>query len=345
MSIPTSTRAWILKKKPEDKLDVASTFAVEERPLAELTDGKVLVKVLYLSNDPAQRTWISASVVPDRAYGPCPQEGDAMPSAFLGKVVATKSAKFEEGSLVKGFGSWSEYLVLSEAGIQPAQYPKNLPESSAISTLGLTAMTAWVGLHRIGQIKKEHTVVISGAAGATGSAAVQIAKKLVGCKRVVGIAGGKEKCEWVKKLGADECLDYRSSTFAEDLAKATEGYVDVYYDNVGGSILNLMFKRMARFSRIIACGFISAYDSSDAVDLSNFFEVISMRITVQGFIVTDNAEDFPSATNELTKAIENGTFIVEGTEHKVEASFDEVPKTWQLLFSGGNTGKLITQLK
>ncbi|GAA5898657.1 hypothetical protein JCM6882_000888 [Rhodosporidiobolus microsporus] len=344
MSLPTSTRAWILKEKPKGKL-TDSTFALEERPIPEVKDSEVLVHTLYISNDPAQRTWIHPSVVPDRAYGPCPNEGDAMPSGLLGKVLASKSSKFSEGALVTGFGSWSEFLVMNEAALQPARQIKGLPESAAISTLGLTSLTAYCGLHNVGHIKPEHTVVISGAAGATGSAAVQIAKKIVGCKKVIGIAGGPEKCAWVKKLGADDCLDYRSSSFEEDLKSVTEGYVDVYFDNVGGSILNAMFKRMKRFSRIIACGFISAYNSSDPVDLSNFFEVISMRITVQGFIVTDFHESFPEAIEAVSKAIEDGRFITEGTEHKVEATFEQIPETWKLLFSGGNQGKLVTQLK
>ncbi|GAA5859567.1 hypothetical protein JCM8547_006144 [Rhodosporidiobolus lusitaniae] len=344
MSFPTSTKSWILKQKPEDKV-TDQTFALETKPIPDLKDGEVLVKVKYFSNDPAQRTWINKSGVKDRAYGPFPEEGDAMPSGILGEVIATKSSKFEKGALVSSFGGWSEYVVLSEQAVMPARRVEGLPESAAISTLGLTSLTAYCGLHNVGQIKPEHTLVVSGAAGATGSAVVQIAKKIVGVKRVIGIAGGPKKCEWVKTLGADECLDYRSSSFEEDLAKATEGYVDVYFDNVGGSILNAMFPRMARFSRIIACGAISGYDSNDVVDLRNIFELIAMRCTMQGFIVTDYASSFPEAIDTLKKAIEEGKFITEGTEHKVEAAFEEVPKVWQLLFSGGNQGKLVTQLK
>ncbi|GAA6031874.1 hypothetical protein JCM8097_003313 [Rhodosporidiobolus ruineniae] len=329
MSLPISTRAWILKKKPEGKLDLDSTFALETRPLPELSDGQIL------------RTWIFHDLVPDRCYVPFPEEGNPMPTIFLGEVVASKSAHFSTGSLVTGFGAWSEYIVLPEEAVQPAYYPKGYPSSLSLSALGLTSMTAWVGLHKIGQIKPEHSIVISGAAGATGSAAVQIAKKLVGCKRVVGIAGGKEKCDWVKKLGADECLDYRSSTFAEDLAEATEVTAT---DNVGGSILNLMFKRMARFSRIVACGSIASYDG-EPMYLNNFVEITTMRLTVQGFIVTDHIADYPHIADELTKAIEDGRFSVEGCEHKVEAPFEDVPKTWMLLFSGANKGKLLTQLK
>ncbi|GAA5969316.1 hypothetical protein JCM11641_007548 [Rhodosporidiobolus odoratus] len=342
----TSTKAWIINEKPSDEV-TSNTFKLVSQPLRELNDGEILVKVNYFSNDPAQRTWIDTSVVKDRAYGPCPDEGEAMPSGILGKVIATKSDKFAESVLVTGFASWSQHVILSERAVQPARQVKGLPDSAAISVLGLTTLTAYCGLHNVGHIKPEHTVVISGAAGATGSAAVQIAKKIVGCKNVIGIAGGPEKCAWVKKLGADECLDYRSKSFSEDLIKASEGYVDIYFDNVGGEILNLMFVRMARFSRIIACGAISSYNHSGPVNLKNHFDIIAMRITMQGFIVLDFADSFGEAIDAVSEAIEDGKFIAEGTEHKVEASFEEVPRTWQLLFSGGNQvqGKLVTALK
>ncbi|GAA6006449.1 hypothetical protein JCM10207_004938 [Rhodosporidiobolus poonsookiae] len=345
MSLPTTTKTWTLKQKPRGKVDLSSTFQLEEKPIPTLKDGEILVKVLYISNDPAQRTWISPDVVKERAYGPCPDEGDSMPSVFLGTVVASKSSRWQENARVSGFGTWSEYLVLNEQAVNPARTLEGLSDSAAISTLGGTSLTAWCGLHNVGHIKPEHTVVISGAAGATGSAAVQIAKKMVGCKKVIGIAGGPEKCSWVKTLGADECIDYKSPSFAEDLVKATEGYVDVYFDNVGGDILNLMFKRMARFSRIIACGAISGYESDEPVNLNNAFEIISMRITMQGFIVTDFASSFQEAIGELTEAIKGGRFITEGTETQVEAPFEEVPKVWTRLFSGHNQGKLVTKLK
>ncbi|KWU46734.1 NAD(P)-binding protein [Rhodotorula sp. JG-1b] len=343
MSIPNSYKTYILAKKPVGEIN-DETFRLEERQIPELEDGQVLAKTLYLSNDPAQRTWIDPSVVKDRAYGPCPEEGDPMPSSFLGRVVKSRSDKWKEGDWIVSLGSWSEYQVVSGDRSFPARTLEGQSESIALSALGMTTMTAYCGLTEVGLVKPDDTVVISGAAGATGGAAVQIAKKLFGCKRVIGIAGGPEKCAWVKKLGADECLDYRSSTFNEDLVKATDGYVNVYFDNVGGSILNAMFARMARFSRIIACGAISSYNSDEPVDLRNWFNIISMRITVRGFIVSDFMAKWGEAATDVQKAIADGRFLTEGTETKVKSKFEDIPKTWTGLFKGQNQGKLVTEL-
>ncbi|GAA6011049.1 hypothetical protein JCM8202_003877 [Rhodotorula sphaerocarpa] len=345
MSIPSKTKALVLAEKPTGEV-TDKTFRLEERDLPELKDGQLLVQTLYFSNDPAQRTWIDPSVVPERAYGPVGVVGEPMPSSFLGRVAKSKSDKWKEGSLIVALGGWAEWHVLdgAQGRVFPATTVEGQSESIALSALGMVTMTAWCGLHKVAETKKEDTVVISGAAGATGSAAVQIAKKLIGCKRVIGIAGGPDKCAWVKKLGADECIDYKSATFEDDLAKATEGYVDVYFDNVGGPVLNAMFPRMARWSRIIACGAISGYNSKDPVDLRNWFNIISMRIRVQGFIVVDFMADWPTAAQDVSKAIADGRFITEGTETKVKSSFEEVPKVWKRLFSGDNQGKLVTQI-
>ncbi|BGP44632.1 quinone oxidoreductase [Rhodotorula kratochvilovae] len=344
-AIPSNTKTWILNEKPGEQVN-DKTFKLETKPIRELKDGEILVKVLYFSNDPAQRTWISKDVVKDRAYGPCPNEGDAMPSGILARVVKTKSSQWKEGDLVNGFASWSEYAVVNEKAVMAARQIEGHSESIALSGLGMTTLTAYCGLYEVGQIKPEHTVVISGAAGATGSAAVQIAKHIVGCKKVIAIAGGSAKCDWVKSLGADVCLDYKSDSFADDLVKATQdGYVDVYFDNVSGKILDLVLARMARWSRVIACGAISGYEGERGMHMKNLFEIISMRITMQGFIVSDFMDKWPAAVDVLKKAIQEKKFTTEGTETKVEASFEEVPKVWARLFTGQNQGKLITQLK
>ncbi|GAA5992088.1 hypothetical protein JCM10908_000739 [Rhodotorula pacifica] len=343
MALPSTYKTYILAKKPVGEVD-AETFRLEERQFSELEEGQVLAKTLYLSNDPAQRTWIDPSVVKDRAYGPAPDEGDPMPSSFLGKVVKSRSDKWKEGDWIVALGSWSEYQVVSGERIFPARTLPGQSESIALSALGMTTMTAYCGLYEVGQVKPEDTVVISGAAGATGGAAIQIAKKIIGCKRVIGIAGGPEKCAWVKKLGADECVDYRSATFDEDLIKATDGYVNFYFDNVGGAVLNAMLARMARWSRIYACGAISSYNSDEPVDLRNWFNIISMRITVRGAIVSDFIPTWPKAAEDVQRAIADGRFITEGTETKVQTRFEDIPKTWTRLFTGHNQGKLVTEL-
>ncbi|GAA5838351.1 hypothetical protein JCM9279_003217 [Rhodotorula babjevae] len=344
-NIPKTCKAWILKEKPGEQVN-DKTFALEEREVREPADGEILVKIAYFSNDPAQRTWISNTVVKERAYGPFPLEGDAMPSGFLGRVVKTKSDKWKEGDLVNGFASWSEYVTLNGAAVFPARQIEGYPESIALSTLGMTSMTAMCSMRRVGQCKEGDVFVVSGAAGATGSAAVQLAKHYFKAKKVIGIAGGPDKCRWVETLGADACVDYKSSSFADDLRTALGGeFVNVYFDNVSGTILDTVLGHMARHSRVIACGAVSAYEGDRVMPMKNLFEIISMRITMQGFIVSDFMSDWPEASAAIKKLVEEKKFVTEGTETKVEASFEEIPKVWMRLFSGHNQGKLITQLK
>jgi NADPH-dependent curcumin reductase CurA len=198
---------------------------------------------------------------------------------------------------------------------------------------------------------------------ATGSAAVQIAKKIIGCKRVIGIAGGPEKCTWVETLGADVCLDYRAPDFEKKLVEATDGYVEVYLDLVGGEsastfrlfsvlrnrltlhpVLNLMLLRMKRWGKIAAVGAISAYNDWSKCAFPNWMEVIANRLTITGFIVFDFIDEYPTAVEKLAKAVTDGTFVVEGSETVREVSFDEIPKVWRGLFTGANTGKLVTKI-
>ncbi|GAA5844977.1 hypothetical protein JCM5353_005301 [Sporobolomyces roseus] len=344
----STTKTWILNKKPSKDID-QDTFKLVEQDVPELKDGQIKVKTLYLSNDPAQRTWIAAGLTPDRAYGPCPNEGDSMPSGTLGEVIESKSQKWKKGDRVVSYSSWSEIYVVDESAAQPAPSVEGQSDSIALSSLGMVSMTAFVGLceKEIGAIKKEDVVVISGAAGATGSAAIQIAKNIIGAKKVIGIAGGDKKCAWVKSLGADACVDYKSSSWKEDLDKALDGqFINLYYDNVGGEILNHIFSKMARFSRIAACGQISTYNKPDAeVNLNNFFQVVSQRIHIRGFIVTDFIPSWPKARETIAAAIKEGKFSTEGAETRVPATFEEIPQVWKKLFSGDNQGKLITELK
>ncbi|GAA5877116.1 hypothetical protein JCM16303_006172 [Sporobolomyces ruberrimus] len=344
----TVIKSWIINKKPTGEI-TDETFKLVETEVPELKDGQIKIKALYLSNDPAQRTWIAAGLTPDRAYGPCPNEKDPMPSGVLGEVIESKSQKWKTGDRVVSYASWTEVFVVDEGAAQPAPSVEGQSDSIALSSLGMVSMTAFVGLTEpeIGAIKKEDVVVISGAAGATGSAAVQIAKNIIGAKKVIGIAGGPEKCKWVESLGADKCVDYKSSSWKEDLDKALDGqFINLHYDNVGGEILNHIFSKMARFSRIAACGQISTYNKPDAeVNLNNFFQVVSQRIHIRGFIVTDYVQSWPKARETIAAAIKDGKFSTSGSETRVPATFEEIPQVWKKLFSGGNTGKLVTELK
>ena len=345
-------RQWILNKRPSG-LPVLegddATFTLKNAEIGELKDDHVLVRPKYLSNDPAQRGWLRDMEDPSRLYVPPVKVGEVMRARALAEVLESSSSKFKKGDLIIAPTGWAEQIVLPASQCQPApELPNNLSATHYLGALGLTGLTAHGGLKYITRTTSEDVVVISGAAGATGSMAVQIAKKLFGCKRVIGIAGTDAKCEWVKSLGADECLNYKSSSFASDLKKATPDFVNVYFDNVGGEILDLMLTRMAMHGRIAACGAISNYNSSgDALTgLKNWFEIISMRIEIKGFIVMDFADKWAQDLETFKKGVSEGKLTVgdEG-EHIVEASFDEIPKTWMGLFSGANQGKLLTKIK
>ncbi|GAA5923138.1 MDR family NADP-dependent oxidoreductase [Sporobolomyces koalae] len=344
----STTKTWIINQKPKDAIK-EDTFKLIEREVPELKDGQIKVKSLYLSNDPAQRTWIAAGLTPDRAYGPCPNEKDPMPSGVLGEVIESKSSKWKNGDKVVAYAHWSEIFVVGEGEAQPAPHVDGQSDSIALSSLGMVSMTAWVGLTEpeVGDIKPTDVVVVSGGAGATGSAVVQIAKNIIGAKKVIALAGGPEKCKWVESLGADACVDYKKDSWKEDLVKALDGeFINLYFDNTGGEILNFVFTKMAKFSRIAACGQISTYNSPDApVNLNGFFNVVSQRIRVRGFICTDFIQSWPKGRETIAKAIQEGKFSTEGAETRVKATFEEIPTVWQKLFSGQNQGKLITDLQ
>lgn len=350
MSNPTSTRQWILQNKPTDLpvLDPPDpTFKLITTQLPPLADNEVLVKTLYLSNDPAQRGWISKYVNPERLYVPPVDEGACMRSSGIGQIVDSRASNLPKGTLVAAGTGWAEHAILDAKECTPIKEVPGLAITHFLGALGMTGLTAYYGLKEIARVGPEDTVVVSGAAGATGSMAVQIAKKMLGCKRVIGIAGSDEKCRWVEKLGADVCLNYKQESFKKELVKATEGYVEVYFDNVGGEILNLMLRRMATHGRVAACGTISGYNKSVQDGLKNYFEVISMRLEIKGFIIFDFLRQGkgPAARKELLEAFQAGKItITDQNETIVNTEFEHVPETWMKLFEGGNTGKLVTKL-
>lgn len=263
----------------------------------------------------------------------------------VASVVESKSSKLPKGSLVTGAVGWSEYTVVNAKDCNPIEKLEGLSETHFLGALGLTGLTAYYGLQVV-NTGAEDAVVVSGAAGATGSMVVQIAKNMLGCKKVIGIAGSDDKCRWVESLGADVCVNYKSASFKEDLKKATDGYVEVYFDNVGGEILDFMLSRMKRFGRIAACGAISNYNKhTDPTGIKNWFEIITNRIEIKGFIILDAGAKLPEFTKILIQAYKDGKLKV-GAENEtvVPTKFEDVPKTWLKLFAGENTGKLITKI-
>lgn len=359
-SLPTQTRQWILTSKPSG-LPILSgenqTFTLQTRDLpSSLGENQLLLKLLYLSNDPAQRGWISPHVKPERLYLPPVALNTPMHSWGLAEVLESTSASYKKGDIVTGSIGWSEYTVMDAKAVQPApELLGGLARTQYLGALGLTGVTAYYGIKEIGETKEGDVVVISGAAGATGSMAVQIAKKIFGAKRVVGIAGSEEKCRWVESLGADRCVNYRKEGWKKELVEATSGeaggnesgFVNVYFDNVGGEMLDFMLSRMALHGRVVACGAISGYnDAGSGTKLMNYYDVITMRIRIQGMIVLDYFHKASEVVGIFKKAIQEGKLKVsDENEHVVEAGFEQVPEVWMKLFEGANTGKLVTKLK
>ncbi|KAI9670666.1 MAG: hypothetical protein M1831_005886 [Alyxoria varia] len=372
---PSTTNQWILSQKPTalpvlDGTSPHQTFTLEQKPLPlPLQPGQLLLKTLYLSNDPAQRAWISANISAERLYTAPVAEGDVMRARCICEVVdsavpADQQEVFGTGKHVLATSGWTEYSVMPAKECVPvAPLPGGLSETHYLGALGLTGLTAYYGLVEVVKAKPSDTVVVSGAAGATGSMAVQIAKRVLGCKRVVGIAGGSQKCKWVtESLGADTCVDYKAASFDEELKKATDGFVEVYFDNVGGSTLDTMLTRMAPFGRIAACGSISTYNDPSA-SVKNFFEITSNRLSVHGFIIIDfiaqpdrNVQGFGSmnqvlavlrehiARGNLTLGGENETVVDTNELEEGQRGVNGIPKVWGRLFEGGNMGKLVTKV-
>lgn len=345
------TQQWILNAHPQGFPTYSGpnpTFKKTERELPTLEADQVLVKTKYFSNDPAQRQWIDRYPDESRMYLTPVHPGEVMQSWAVAEVIESHSDKARKGDMVCAIVNWTEYNVLDAKDFQLCgPLPGNAPVTHYLGALGLTGKTAYVGLLEVTQTTKDDIVIVSGAAGATGSMVVQIAKKIVGCKKVIGIAGGKQKCDWVKRLGADDCVDYKAADFDQRLVEATTEYANVYFDNVGGHILDSVLARMALNGRVAVSGAISNYNAGEGeggVRLKNWFEIISMRLQIRGFIVLDHPERMEEAQKAFHKALDEGKLDITEGEHVVEAKFEDVPATWLKLFEGANTGKLITKL-
>ncbi|KAI2780423.1 NAD(P)-binding protein [Daldinia loculata] len=346
-----TTKQWVLASKPTGAPVLSgpdATFKLQTTTLPQLKEGQLLCKVRYFSNDTGLRNFIQSTVAPERFYVPTVPVGSPMRSGIIAEVIESTAPNYKAGDLVMDFhlGTWSELVVLDAATSQPlAPLPNNLPLTHHLGAFGASGLAAYTGLAYAGGAKAGDTVVVSAAAGATGSMAVQIAKVLLGAKRVIGIAGSDEKCAWVREqLGADACINYKSPTFVEELKAVTPDEVDVYFDNVGGHVLDAMLTRMKKNGNIAVCGAVSGYNSDEPMALRNWFEVISMRINIRGFIMLDYLDKAPAILKDLIGAAADGRIKLQDGETVVEAKIEEQPEIWMRLFKGGNQGKLLTKL-
>ncbi|PHH58848.1 hypothetical protein CDD81_4268 [Ophiocordyceps australis] len=332
----------VLRERPTGEFVVGKTFEYTKTPMpkaADVKDGQVLIEALYLSLDPAMRGWVSDR----RSYLPPVKIGERMRGSVIGRVLVSNSKQAAPGQLVTAHAGWAQYAIVSEGAFEPASnYPPLREPTDMFSNYGLTALTAWVGMAHIGQPEPGNTVVVSGAAGATGSIAGQIAKAKGA--RVVGICGSDDKCKWLRdELAFDVAINYKASDFKEQLVKATPNFIDVYYDNVGGEILDLCLGRAKEFARFVECGMISTYNSSAPTSLKNLNNVIAMRIKLQGFIVMDHMKLYGQARKEIAQWAADGK--IKKKETIVKGGIEVAEKALVDLYKGANTGKLIVEIK
>jgi len=324
----------VLASRPTGWVTEAN-FRLETAPVAKPKDGEILVKNLWLSLDPYMRGRMNDT----KSYAAKQEIGEVMVGGTVGEVVESKNPKFAVGDQVVGMLGWQQFGVTAGAGLNKIDASR-APMSAFLGVLGMPGVTAWVGLLDICQPKAGETVVVSAASGAVGSVVGQIAK-LKGC-RAVGIAGGKAKCDYVvKELGFDACIDHKAGKLDADLKAAVPNGIDCYFENVGGETLDAALRRMNAFSRIAVCGLISQYNATEPYGVKTFQSILTNRIKVQGFIVSDRMELWAKALPELIGWVAGGKIKYRET---VAQGIENAPKAFIGLLKGENFGKQLVKL-
>ena len=335
MAATLQNRLFRLAKRPvgEAKRD---DFAFAVEPVSALTGGQLLVKTLYLSLDPAMRGWMNDT----KSYIAPVGLGDVMRAGGVGSVIESKHPKFQVGDTVSGMLNVQEYAVSDGKGMVKID-PTRAPLTSYLNVLGMPGMTAYFGLLESGLPKAGETLVVSGATGAVGATVGQVAK-ILGL-RAVGIAGGQEKCDYaINELGFDACIDYKNQDVRKGLKEACPGGIDIYFDNVGGEILDIVLARINLKARIIICGAISQYNNTEPVKgPSNYLSLLANRARMEGIVVFDYAPRFKEGAMQLGKWMAEGK--LKSREHVVEG-LETFPEALMKLFRGENFGKLVLKV-
>lgn len=307
-----------------------------EEKVTEPAEGQVLIKILYISLDPAMRGWMNEG----KSYVPPVGIGEVMRAGAAGRVIASKNPKYMVGDHVVGMLGVQEYALSDGKGLTKVD-PKLAPLPVYLGTLGMPGMTAYFGLLDVGQCKPTDTVVVSGAAGAVGTVVGQIAK-IKGC-RVIGIAGGSDKCDWlVKELGFDAAIDYKKEDVKSALRKHCPKGIDLYFDNVGGDILDAALSQLAMHARIVICGAISQYNNTTPVKgPANYLSLLVNRATMKGMVVFDFAARYAEAALEMAGWMMAGKLK---SKEDIVPGLQTFPETLLKLFKGENTGKLVLQV-
>lgn len=325
-----------LAKRPVG-LPTVDTWDLVSSPIPSIDEGQVLIQQMYISLDPAMRGWLNDA----RSYIPPVQIGEVMRAGSVGKVIASKHPVYKEGMYLAGYGGVQQYVVTDGSG---GWYPVDAslaPLPTYIGTLGMPGMTAYFGILEVGAIQEGETVLVSGAAGAVGSVVGQIAK-IKGCK-VVGIAGGAEKCRYLlEELGFDGAIDYKNEDVRVGIKRELPKGIDVYFDNVGGEILDMALTRIRRHARIVICGAISQYNNTTAIKgPSNYLSLLVNRARMEGMVVMDYAKDYRKAAAEM------GLWMSQGKLKSKEDVYEGIENfydTFLRLFSGEKLGKLVLKV-
>lgn len=328
-------RQWRLAARPVGE-PKRSDFEFVEEPVPALQDGQVLVQVLYISLDPAMRGWMNEG----RSYIAPVALGEVMRAGAVGRVLESQHPRFKPGDYASGALGVQQYAVVDGQGLTPVD-TRLAPPPVHLSVLGMPGFTAYFGLLDIGRPQLGETVVVSAAAGAVGGVVGQIAK-LKGC-RAVGIAGGADKCKYVvEALGFDAAIDYKREDVKAALKTHCPQGVHVYFDNVGGEILDTVLTRLARGARVVICGAISQYNSSRMQGPANYMSLLVNRASMTGFVVFDYAARYAEAAREMAGWMAQGK--LKSREHIV-TGLQNFPEALLMLFSGANTGKLVLQVE
>jgi NADPH-dependent curcumin reductase CurA len=331
-----TNRRWLLVRRPEGMIR-DDDFRLVEEPVGEPGSGEVLVQVQVLSCDPTQRAWLAADT-----YMPAIGIGEVVRSVGAGRIVASRHPDYAEGDMVVGLLGWQEFAAVDPGGSWPlARLLPGMQPETALGVLGLNGLTAYFGLLDIGRPQAGETVVVSGAAGATGSIAGQIAK-IKGC-RVIGIAGGSEKCRWLTDVaGFDAALDYKSENVAERLATLCPNGINVYFDNVGGEILEAALALLARHGRVVLCGAISGYNDLEHMQPPrNYLMLLLREARMEGFLAPSFVHRQQEALGALAGWLSEGRikYAVD-----IQHGLENAPATLRRLFEGRNMGKQLLRV-
>jgi NADPH-dependent curcumin reductase len=329
-------RQWCLATRPVGEI-AESNFEWKQKPVSTLKEGQILVRNIYLSLDPTNRGWLNEG----DNYLPPVAIGEVMRSFGIGVVERSRNAKFPEGTLVQGFLGWQDYAIADATNLSELPKDPSVPLTGYLGLFSFIGMTAYFGLLDIGKPKAGETLVVSGAAGAVGSLVGQIGK-IKGC-RVIGIAGSEEKCRWLKdELGFDAAINYKTESVLESLKQHCPDGIDVYFENVGGEILDAVLSLINLRARIVLCGLISQYNATEPVPGPyNLLNIVTQRAKLEGFIILDYLNRAQEALADL------GQWYAQGKiKYRVDAidGLENAPSAINKLFDGTNQGKLIIRV-